>query len=101
LKKHTAIYLSHFEEPICEACGAYGQSQGQFILDIHHIQRRGAGGSNQMDFIENLMGLCRKCHEKYGDKKQFKSWLYKVHQQKLESLGFFSDKFETLIEPCL
>lgn len=100
MKKHTAIYLSRFDEPICEACGAYGQSQGQFILDVHHIECRGMGGGDK-DFIENLMGLCRKCHTRYGDKKQYKSWLYRVHQQKLEAIGFFSDKFDKLIEQCL
>lgn len=100
MKPHTKIYLSYFPEPKCEGCGAYSQSMGQFVLDVHHIERRGAGGSRQKDFIENLMGLCRKCHDKYGDKKQFKGWLYRVHKQKLEANGkaFDVELIDSLIE---
>jgi 5-methylcytosine-specific restriction endonuclease McrA len=98
LKHHTKIYLSYFPEPKCEGCGAYAQSMGQFILDVHHIERRGMGSTSK-DFIENLMGLCRKCHEKYGDKKQFKSWLYRVHKQKLEETGKAFD--DTLIDELI
>ena len=56
----------------CEVCGAAAN-------DIHHIQARGMGGSKTADRIENLMALCRKHHEMYGDRKQWKDWLQKVH----------------------
>ena len=31
------------------------------------------------DTIENLMGLCRKCHIEYGDKKKYKEFLKDIH----------------------
>lgn len=36
--------------------------------------------------INNLMALCRDCHIKYGDKKQFKEYLNEVHKNKLETI---------------
>ncbi|MFN8694138.1 MAG: HNH endonuclease, partial [Holosporales bacterium] len=39
------------------------------------------------DVIENLMLLCRTCHEKYGDRKQFKEFLQNIHNQKLTNYG--------------
>ena len=37
------------------------------------------GGTKKADVIENLMGLCRKCHIEYGDKKQYKEFLKDIH----------------------
>ena len=31
-------------------------------LDVHHISRRGMGGSKKLDVPENLIGLHRSCH---------------------------------------
>ena len=61
----------------CEVCGAAA-------VDIHHIEARGMGGSKQADTIDNLMALCRKHHEMYGDRKQWKDWLQKVHDLKIK-----------------
>jgi hypothetical protein len=36
------------------------------------------GGSDK-DQIENLMAVCRFCHETFGDKKQFKQYLKDIH----------------------
>lgn len=82
LKRHTKIYLNHFGFDTtdfipCEVCRSKA-------VDIHHIEARGMGGSKNADTIENLMALCRKHHEMYGDKKEFKEWLKKVHQQTLD-----------------
>lgn len=82
LQKHTKIYFQHFgytpgDFVPCEVCGAVAN-------DIHHIQARGMGGSKTADRIENLMALCRKHHEMYGDRKQWKDWLQKVHDLKIK-----------------
>lgn len=62
------------EEILCEVCGAVA-------TDIHHIQRRGMGGSKTADRPENLMALCRKCHEDLGDRKQHKDELKRIHAE--------------------
>jgi 5-methylcytosine-specific restriction endonuclease McrA len=80
LKPYTKLYLDFFGYDIsdfipCEICH-------QKAVDIHHIERRGMGGTNQ-DKIENLMSLCRKCHIEKGDKKQFKEELKTIHNKLL------------------
>lgn len=81
MKNHTKVYLKHFnysgDEFIqCECCGARA-------VDIHHIEARGMGGSRLKDDIENLMAVCRTCHIKYGDKKEYLNYLKQRHQMYL------------------
>ena len=81
MQKHTKIYLRHFKYDVsdfvpCEVCGCRA-------VDIHHIEPRGMGGSKKADTIDNLMALCRECHENLGDKKQHKFRLHLIHQLKL------------------
>jgi 5-methylcytosine-specific restriction endonuclease McrA len=81
MKKHTMTYLNHFGYDIsdfipCEVCG-------KKAIDIHHLEARGMGGTKTKDVIENLQALCRECHIKYGDKKQYKDFLKEKHEEKL------------------
>lgn len=85
LKKHTKIYIAHFggecEEYVpCEICE-------NPAVDVHHIDARGMGGTNDKDTIENLMGLCRECHQYFGDKVRFKRMLRIIHEYRLKSLS--------------
>ena len=71
--KHTKIYMKYFdygEQDFipCEACG-------REAVDIHHIHGRG----KDKDIIENLMALCRRCHEKAHQEKLSKSELEYIH----------------------
>tara|TARA_R100000808_G_C2038229_1_gene78993 strand:+ start:232 stop:528 length:297 start_codon:yes stop_codon:yes gene_type:complete len=45
---------------MCEMC------QQDRAVDVHHLEKRGmgAGKNSQRNYIENLMGLCRDCHNK-------------------------------------
>jgi 5-methylcytosine-specific restriction endonuclease McrA len=81
MKNHVKVYLNHFGYGIedfigCEVCGSKA-------VDIHHIEARGMGGSKKADHIENLQALCRSCHEKLGDKKEYMDYLKEVHKTKL------------------
>ena len=64
----------------CEVCGSQA-------VDIHHIEARGMGGSDDEDYIENLMGLCRDCHVKYGDRKQYIQMLKDIHYKFIDDYG--------------
>lgn len=81
MKKYTRIYLNFFAYDetdfiSCEVCNKQA-------VDIHHIFAKGMGGSNTKDNIENIMALCRECHIKYGDKKQYKEFLTDIHATKI------------------
>jgi len=81
MKNHTKVYLKGMGYDTtdwipCEVCQAQA-------VDIHHIEARGMGGSKEADTIENLMGLCRACHNAFGDLKQHKEMLKAVHNHHL------------------
>lgn len=85
MKKHTHIYMKHFGYGIddfiwCEVCGNKAN-------DIHHIDCRGMGGGKDKDTIENLMAVCRMCHEKYGDKKEYIELLKQTHERFIDIYG--------------
>lgn len=87
MKKHTKLYLSYFgyDESYfipCEVCGDQAN-------DIHHIECRGMGGTSKPEAIENLMAVCRNCHLKFGDKKDYKELLKEIH---LNIMRYGSDK---------
>jgi hypothetical protein len=39
--------------------------------DIHHLKSRGMSGSKCKDYIENLICLCRSCHNKCHSDKNY------------------------------
>ena len=61
MKKHTKIYCDVFgyDFHVCEICRGAG-------VDVHHIDEKGMGGDPQekKDVIENLICLCRSCHDR-------------------------------------
>jgi hypothetical protein len=85
MKKHTKIYLDAMGYDTnswipCEVCQATA-------VDIHHIEARGMGGSNNRDTIDNLMALCRTCHHEadFGTslKKDFLKEVHLSHIQRV------------------
>lgn len=86
MRKHTKIYFEALDYPFdpdmyhpCEVCGSK-------MVDIHHIESRGMGGSKEKDTIDNLMGLCRNCHNKFGDKKGYLEFLKQKHKEFLDNV---------------
>ena len=93
MKNHVRVYLKFWgyavspmsqEKVLCDGCEA------NFASDIHHVSRRGSGGSKKKDTPQNLVALCRNCHilcesfKSYNDKvrdklekkiKKKESWL--------------------------
>ena len=70
LKKHTKVYMDFFDYGeqdfvMCEFC------QQARAVDIHHLNSRKMGGSKTKDYIENLMGLCRDCHNSAENDSSF------------------------------
>jgi len=66
MQKHVKNYLEYhglYEgDPLaCEVCGKVGIIPDD--IDIHHIEPKGMGGSKLKDNPENLIALCRTCHE--------------------------------------
>jgi 5-methylcytosine-specific restriction endonuclease McrA len=80
MQKHTKIYYNHFgysEDDFlpCEICG-------RTAVDIHHIIPRSKfGDKNKMaqDKIDNLMALCRECHDDAHREKISKENLFSIH----------------------
>ena len=75
MKKHTKIYLEYFgygdrDMIPCEICRTRA-------ADIHHINGRGIG----KDVIENLMALCRDCHNQAHAEKISKAELQDIHNK--------------------
>lgn len=78
MKKHIRVYTDYFnigeqDFPLCEWCG-YRKA-----VDVNHIIPRGMGGSKNKDYIENLVGMCRDCHQKFEAKKISKEELTERH----------------------
>jgi hypothetical protein len=74
---YIKAFLRFFGNPTEIYCLYYGC--GKPAVDVTHIHRKGMGGTKLWDFIENLMPSCRDCHQKYGDKKQYKLDLYETN----------------------
>lgn len=75
MQKHTKVYMDFFgygEQDFvpCENCG-------KRAVDIHHINFRSHCGE---DTIDNLIGLCRSCHNAVHNEKISKHDLFYMHK---------------------
>lgn len=83
MKNYTKTYMQHFGYDTsdfipCEVCEAKA-------VDIHHIWARSIKDDLVND-ITNIQALCRVCHQTYGDKKQHREMLQKIHDKRLNKL---------------
>lgn len=63
----------------CEICSSKS-------TEIHHVHAR-SKRKDLLNDINNLMAVCRKCHEKYGDKKQWLEFLQNIHNKFMKNHG--------------
>jgi len=83
MKPYTKIYMNFFGYTIadwipCEVCGATS-------TEIHHVGIKGMGGCKTMDNIENLIAVCRSCHNKAHAHEITKDELIKIHNDKIRT----------------
>lgn len=81
MKSYVKLFLEYHnlqgERIICWSCD---KSEA---VDVHHIQNKGIGGSKLLDKIENLIPLCRICHEAAHNEKLSKDILFKIVESKI------------------
>jgi len=90
MQEHTKIYMKAFgyvEQDYIPSELGNGRA-----VDVHHIDARGMGGTKAEDRIEELMGLTREQHNKYGDKKQYMAMLYNAHRSYLRKARIWYDE---------
>ena len=80
MQRHTKIYFKYFDYGeqdiiLCECCK-------RPAVDVHHVQGRGKG----KDVIENLMALCRRCHDLAHMEKISKGELQYIHNNFLNGV---------------
>lgn len=86
MKRYTKSYLDYFGYPYdpnffipCEVCNAKA-------VDLHHLTPRSLR-KDLINKIDNLMALCRRCHDRAGKDKQFNDELRLIHRKKLLKNG--------------
>ena len=77
MQKHVKLYMKYYdygEQDFvpCEHCG-------KKAVDIHHIIYRSQGGKDEID---NLIALCRKCHDMAHNEELTKGDLMLLHRRK-------------------
>lgn len=79
--KYKKIYLDYFGLDISDYIGCEICSRP--AVDIHHIEAKGMGGSKKKDYIENLIAVCRECHNKCHASKDYNSMAKEKHLSSL------------------
>ena len=84
MAKHKEVFLKFFniwegEFFPCQVCG-------DTAVDVHHILYKSHGGK---DNIENLIGLCRECHQMahgIGGERFKKEDLFKLQKHAIDEI---------------
>ena len=85
MKPHVRIYLKFWgysvssisqENIPCDYCQ-------KLNTEVHHIQKRQAGGSRTRDIPSNLVALCRGCHTMADYNKEFNKMVRKKLEEKI------------------
>lgn len=83
---HVKNYFNHFgygidDVILCEVCGSKS-------VDLHHIERR-MKGVKRLDDVENIIALCRNCHDKAHSGLLLKVDLQTIHKLKIAEKYFY------------
>lgn len=83
MQRHTRIYMIFFD---------YGEQDfipdemdGTKAVDIHHLDKRGMGGSDEKDHIENLAALNRKNHTLAERDSEYNEMVKERHLKKVKA----------------
>ena len=83
MKNHIKVYLEGMKiqkldrfEDMYIPCEWYC---GRPSVDVNHIDARGMGGSKTKDYLENLVGMCRKHHDDFEAGRIDEDELRQVH----------------------
>jgi len=100
---HKKIYCDYFGYDVgdlikCEICSyefeqlLNNRNKVREAVDIHHILPRASGGAkgnsirgtqNYRDYPENLIALCRECHNEVEQSKEKNKRCYVIHLQNI------------------
>jgi len=84
MMKHQTAYLKSAGKIkadliLCEVCNAPAQA-------IHHIHEKGMGGRAGADEPDNLIALCRKCHDRAHRGEIARAALIIIAKQRIRNL---------------
>ena len=87
MKRHTKIYLKSRGLTGHEFIPCESPDCSRLVCDVHHLENRGMGGSRLLDTPDNLIGLCRFCHERAHRDKEFNEKLKQIVKEKYDTSG--------------
>ena len=93
MNTYTKVYLDNlgFDETDYVQC----QCCENRATEIHHIISR-KRDKKLINDIQNLFAICRTCHQKYGEIKEYMPLLLKIHRAFLRNNGVhFSEEYFT------
>lgn len=82
MKNYTKTYLDFFVYTTADFIECEIPGCGCRAVDIHHIWARKLRKELENN-ITNLMALCREHHMEYGDVRDKREWLQKIHNKKM------------------
>jgi hypothetical protein len=83
MPNHTAVYMAALGYDVGDCI--VSEISGRPVADINHLDPRGMGGSEEKDFIENLMGLTRDEHNLFEENPELAPLFVEAHRLFLET----------------
>jgi len=77
MKRYIKVFYKFFGYDICDFVPC--EWCGKRAVNIHHIKKRGMGGSKKLDVIENLASVCMEHHTKADNEPEFNEKLKEKH----------------------